>query len=170
MSVIPHPHSQDRWKHTCQHPQEGRGVLVHGWSGFAWMGWKELGKWTAESHCLYNCRVPPVHRYPIYSFETSYYSWEIVTLKAYLYEEGNSLLRRFCFAKDLCILPVSSEFPTTSIHLMKQILNQWERYSPFGLKLEGWDTVREGQWWWKTFSPAVLQYIKERKKDNLLND
>ena len=68
-----------------------------------------------------------------------------MTLKAYLYEEGNSLLRRFCFAKDLCILPVSSEFLTTSIHLMEQILNQCERYSPVDQKLEGWDMLREGQ-------------------------
>lgn len=170
MSVIPHSHYQDKWKHTCQHPQEDRGVLVHGCSGFVWIGWKELGKWTAESHCLYNFRVPPFHPYAIYSFETSYYSWEIVTLKVYLYEEGNNLLRRFCFAKDLCILPVSSEVLTTSIHLMEQTLNQREGCSPFGQKFGGVGHVAGRQWWWETFSPAVLRCIKESKKDNLLND
>lgn len=119
---------------------------------------------TGETDCgitLHNCRVPPFHRYPAYSFETSYYSWEIMTLKAYLYEEGNSLLRRFCFAKDLCILPVSSEFLTTSIHLMEQILNQCERYSPVDQKLEGWDMLREGQWWWERL---VLQCYGVLKK------
>ena len=67
-----------------------------------------------------------------------------MTLKVYLYEEGNSLLRRFCFAKDLCILPVSSEVLTTSIHLIEQTLNQREGYSPFGQKLEGWGMLQEG--------------------------
>ena len=50
--------------HTCQHPEEGKDVLVRGRSGFAQIGWRKLGKWTAESYSLYSCHIPPSHPYP----------------------------------------------------------------------------------------------------------
>lgn len=148
MSTIPHPHFYDIWKHTHILPntlKRGRGVPVHGGSGFAAIGWRRQGKWTAESYS-----VQLSHSFVsslLSAIVTSYSSRQILTLKAHLSGE--------------CILHIVSKFLRPNVPLMEQILLQREKHSP--LVCIGWRRSAGRQLWRERFSPAVPQCNVESK-------
>lgn len=76
---------------------------------------EEAGEMNCGITLCVDCHIPLPHPSP-----TLCDSWEILTLKAYCYEECNCLVR-FCFAQDQCILQIASKFLRTHIHLMEQI-------------------------------------------------
>lgn len=85
------------------------------------------GGWTAESSFVQlshssTSSLPCI-------LVTSHHPQEILTLKAFLYIECNSLLSKFCFAKDQCILHIASKFLRTSVQGLDQVLKRREKRS-----------------------------------------